>query len=323
MDVYRESYRFTPYTSETLMGDIQQSSPPLDPGFENLKRAGMVVPNSALTVVAAHPNHGLPVFLLNWVVLMLKASPEKAFVFVSSGESRKRLALKIIHRESGVNLGSGADELGNLERYMAFRGLEGLSDEGHVATAVSDYRNWIQSRRLWLADEALYIEDLETALVDIAKQLPIGAVFVDVFQRVRSRAPYPTLELKYEHIAETLADGAKRLRVPIVAGMLVPEPTALPRSPIKLGDVDGTCGLPLMAQLVLGLTNETLQEASGDGASRKGMERLLVTVLKNDSGSMNGRARLLLKRTKLLVLNDDEQIPAKPPTDPADAPQAR
>ena len=324
MDVYRESYRFTPYTSETLMGDIQKAASPVDPGFENLKRAGFLVPTEALTAVAARPNHGLPTFLLNWLVVMLKAAPDKAFVYVSSGDSRKRLAMKIIHRESGVNLGSGADELGNLERYMSFRGLDGLSDEGHVSTAVNDYKNWVQARRLWLADEALYIEDLDTALTDIAKQLPIGAVFVDVFQRVRSRAPYPTIELKHEHVAETLADTAKRLRIPLIAGMLVAEDASRARPDFRLNDLTPTQGLPLMAQLVLGLSNETLQDSAGDGVSRKSGEKLVITVLKNDGGSVNGRARLLLKRNKMLVLNDDEPVPLRTTTpDQSDVSQVR
>lgn len=323
MDVYRENYRFTPYTTESLIGDIQKGTSPLDPGFEPLKRAGFLVPSEALTAVAARPNQGLTVFLLNWLVSMVKSWPEKAFVYVSSADSRKRLALKIIHRESGVNLGSGSDELGNLERYLAFRGLEGLSDEGHVATAVNDYRNWVQSRRLWLADEALYIEDLETALVDIAKQLPIGAVFVDVFQRVRSRAPYPTLDLKYEHVAETLADAAKRLRAPVIVGTVVPEDPSTSPSELRLPDIDGTRGLGLMAQLVLGLSDEAVPDGTREGAVKKGVERLTVAVLKNDGGAATGRARLLLKRNKMLVVSDEEPAPARAITDPADERQVR
>lgn len=320
MEIYRESYRFTPYTGETLMGDIQKSSPPLDPVFENLKRAAVFVPGDSVTVLAARPNHGLPIFLLNWLVMMLKASPERAFVFVGSGDSRKRVALKIIHRESGVNLGSGSDELGNLERYLAFRGLDGLSDEGHVATAVNDYSKWVTSRRLWLADEALFVEDLETAMSDIAKQRPVGAVFIDVFQRLRSRAPYPTLEIKHEQVAQTLADAAKGLRVPIITGMLVNDNKIAGRTDFRLADLDGTCSLPMMAHLVLGFTNESVMEAPIEGTMKKGTERLVITVLKNDGGPNNGRARLLLKRSKMLVLNEDEAgVAPKPTLDQSDA----
>lgn len=292
-----------PYSAESFVADVQNSGPGLDTGYENLDRAGVVFPRGAITAVFAPVGHGKTTFLLNLLVTMLKTKPDLGFVYLSYKEPRAQVALKIIHKESGANLGTGENEVANLEQFIRFQGEEAASDEGHVSTSINDFGKWARDKRLWLLGDGMCLEDVEATVVEIANQVSLGVIFVDYFQAVQVRTAFPSVEAKDAWVASRLREVARRLNVAVVVGARLIGP--IPAGGISdLGQLDQARGIEIASSFALSLFNETAAGVGDDsGNSKKDSDTLAIQVLKNERGPQGGKARLMLKRAKMLVLN--------------------
>jgi len=284
-----------PYTLDLLEEDIAQTRPGLKTGYDSLDRL-FLIPQEAITIIGARPSHGKTTLLMNLLLNMARAYTDRSFFFFSYEESRKQIGVKLLNILSGETL----------ERSQNVRALEdylraGKQDNLGIYEGKEKYKTLTESKRLWIIDEPLYVDELADALAYYRERYNIGAVFIDYIQKIKIRGRYPSRQVELQRISERILETAKGLSIPIVLG------AQLGRDPqhsdkVRLDNLRESGDIEQDANLVLGLLNPAMEKAQDEGGLYPGDEvELKVTVMKNRNGPVNEERALTFNRPLLTI----------------------
>jgi replicative DNA helicase len=290
------------YRLSDLQAEIARTPEGLKTGFPHLDKL-VTIPQAAVTIVAGRTGHGKTTMMFNLLVNMSRLYNDRAFVFFSYEEPRRQLAVKLLNILCGtvVDPDYPGRNLGKLEDYLR----KMRTDNPAIEQGKAELGQALNSGRVLLEDEPYTVEEWAENLSAVCGQVPVGAVFVDYIQKVRTRGDFSTRQRELELISERILDTAKRLSVPVILGaQLVRSPVHSNR--VLLDDLLNAGDIEQDAQVVLGLFNPTMEEAQDESApATDSLMELEVTVLKNRNGPVNGRVVLDFNRA-LLTLREPE-----------------
>ena len=289
------------YTLGLLEEDIAQTRPGLKTGYANLDNL-FLIPPEAITIIGARPSHGKTTLLMNILLNMTRAYPERAFFFFSYEESRKQVGIKLLNILSGEILDK-AQNVRALEDYL--RAGSRPARVG-IEAGKKEFKELTESKRLWIVDEPLFVDELADTLTLLRGRYDIGAVFVDYIQKIKIKGRYPTRQIELQKTSERILETAKGLSIPIILG------AQLGRDPqhsdkVRLDNLREAGDIEQDANLVLGLFNPAMETAQDEGKrSTEDEVELKVTVLKNRNGPVNEERALIFNRP-LLTIKDKEK----------------
>lgn len=293
------------YGLENLQEDIAQTRPGLKTGYASLDKL-FLIPPEAITIIGARPSHGKTTLLMNLLLNMTQAHPERSFFFFSYEENRKQVAVKLLNILSGEIIDK-AQNVRALEDYLRGDGpdLETPARAG-IETGKVKFKGLTESKRLWIIDEPFFVDELADTLAQLKGRYDIGAVFVDYIQKIKIKSRYPTRQVELQRISERILETAKGLSIPIILG------AQLGRDPqhsdkVRLDNLREAGDIEQDANLVLGLFNPAMEKAQDEGGqSTQDEVELKVTVLKNRNGPVNEERTLTFNRP-LLTIKDKEK----------------
>ena len=287
-----------PYRLENLQEDIAQTRPGLKTGYESLDSL-FLIPPEAITIIGARPSHGKTTLLMNLLLNMTQAYPEQSFFFFSYEESRKQVGVKLLNILSGEVL----DKTGNV------RALEdclraGQTNKPNIERGRAKFRELTESKRLWIVDEPLFVDELADTLALLWGRYDIGAIFIDYIQKVKIKGRYATRQLEIQKISERILETAKGLSIPIILGAQLGRDKER-ADKVRLDNLREAGDIEQDANLVLGLYNPAMEKAQDEGErSYEDEIKLKVTVLKNRNGPVNEERTLVFNRP-LLTIKDN------------------
>jgi len=285
-----------PYTVAQLEADIAGSRPGLKTGYRPLDEL-FHIPPEAITIIGARPSHGKTTLLMNLLVNMARAYPDRAFFFFSYEESRKQIGVKLLNILSGEVL----DEAGNvraLEEYLR----AGRTNKPGIERGKAELRELTESGRLWVIDEPLFVDELADALACYRERHSVGAVFVDYIQKIKIKGRYATRQIELQKVSERVLETAKKLSVPVIMGAQLGRDKER-ADKVRLDNLREAGDIEQDASLVLGLYNPAMEKAQDEGGIPAGNE-VKLTVLKNRNGQVNEERTLVFNRP-LLTITDN------------------
>lgn len=284
-----------PYTVAQLEADIAETRPGLETGYRTLNEL-FRIPPEAVTIVAGRPSHGKTTLLMNLLINMARLYPDRSFFFFSYEESRKQIGLKLLNILSGEVL----DETGNvraLEDYLR----AGRTNKPDIERGRAELRELTETKRLWLIDEPLFVDELADALAFYRDRYTVGAVFVDYIQKIKIKGRYATRQIEIQKVSERVLEAAKKFSVPVIMGAQLGRDKER-TDKVRLDNLREAGDIEQDANLVLGLYNPAMEKAQDEGEPSPGAEvELKVTVLKNRNGQVNEERALIFNRPLLTI----------------------
>jgi DNA primase catalytic core len=270
-----------PYLVEQFNDDVLHTSPSLASGYSELDKVARI-PSGAITIVAGRPGHGKTSLLLNLLVNMSQARPDKHFYYFSYEEAKKNLALKLLMILSGETL----EKDSNYGAYINYL-KEKRGSNAKIEKALAEYQQLSSSGRLMLIDDMYKAEDLANVISLLAERQEVGAVFVDYIQKIPLARPSGGQRyLDIKHISGLLLEQAVRQDIPIILGAQLVRDKNAGAKP-KLENLRESGDIEQDANLVLGLYTKAIEEMEEQEASQAssqpevGME---VRIMKNRGG---------------------------------------
>ena len=272
------------YTFEQFERELEETRGGLRTGYASLD-ALFSIPQEAITIVAGRPSHGKTTLLMNLLLNMAGLYPDRSFFFFSYEESRKTITAKLVNILGGTEI-DAARNFQALEAYLKEKGT-GRKAYPEIDKAKDTLRDLMDSRRLWIIDAPLYVDELADALATFRERYAIGAVFIDYIQKIKARGKYPTRQVEIQKISERILEAAKGLSIPVILGaQLGRDP--LHADKVRLDNLRESGDIEQDANLVLGLYNGAMEKAQAGGpADLSGLVDLTLTILKNRAGRVN------------------------------------
>jgi len=290
-----------PYTIERLREDLATTVPGLETGYRTLDEF-VRIPQEALSIIAGRPSHGKTTLLMNLFLNVIKKYPERHFFFFSYQESVKKLAVKLITILSGAVI----DERFNVTQIGNYISENSTSNE-RINEGIGKYRDVTEAKRLNLIDEHFYIDDLTDTIAHLSVHHPVGAIFIDYIQKVKTRGRYNTRELEIQDISRQLLEAALGLKIPIVVGAQFNRLVGSKKQVIE-GTLREAGDIEQDANLVLGLWNETKNKEDEErerierrGTSHDKVVDLDLLILKNRDGESNRTVTVTFNRPTLTI----------------------
>lgn len=272
------------YTFEQFERELAETRGGLRTGYASLD-ALFRIPQEAITIVAGRPSHGKTTLLMNLALNMAELYPDRSVFFFSYEESRKTIAAKLVNILGGTVI-EPAQNFRALEVYLKEKGT-GRKSYPQIDEAKKTLRGLMDSRRLWIIDAPLYVDELADALATFRERYAIGAVFIDYIQKIKVKGKYPTRQVEIQKISEQILEAAKGLSIPVIMGaQLGREKDKADK--VRLDNLRESGDIEQDANLVLGLNNQAMDKAQG-GEPVEPMDRvdITLTVLKNRAGRVN------------------------------------
>jgi len=287
------------YGSKELQENIINTPEGLKTGFNNLDLI-ISIPQEAITIIAGRPSHGKTTLLMNLLLNMLKKYEDKAFLFISYEETRKKIALKLLNILAGVVIDKYRN-MAQLENYIRSKN----TSTPKIETAKETLDNYKESERLFIIDDHYYIDDLCNRITYFKDSYPIGAVFIDYIQKIRIKGKYQSRQVELAHISEQILETSLSLQLPIILGaQLGRAKPSTEKTKVSLDNLRESGDIEQDANLVIGLYNEAMEKAQeGETTLKDRVVTLELTILKNRDGIVNAKAELGFDRP-ILTLKD-------------------
>lgn len=207
------------YTLDSLRADLLQERPGFKTGIPKLDQE-ITIPAGALSVVAGRPSQGKTTLLFNMMLRMVEKYPEQAFYLFSYEERRQQILIKLTMALAGVR--PSRDDGGPVHNGVEWYADQVKKDGGMVSGALRTLQEYMDSGRLQVIDESYHVEDLCPLIEAIDEERPggwpLGAVFVDYFQKVNTRTPGHQRYTDLQKVSGLFLETAKRRRLPVILG---------------------------------------------------------------------------------------------------------
>jgi replicative DNA helicase len=137
---------------------------------------------------------------------------------------------------------------------------------------------------------------------------PIGGVFIDYIQRMRTDVKTQDMRTKIAHISDSVLQIAKNNTLPIILGAQLNRTTTIGRPTLE--NLKEAGNLEEDANTVLSVYNESREkDETPEGEAYKGKREveLEIKALKNREGEVNQSAKLIFDKWTGKVKNIDQQ----------------
>jgi len=323
-----------PYTFGQFFEELaKNTNNGLKTGFLELDEHITIQPSS-LTFIAGRPSHGKTTFILNMLINMIQANPEKAFLFYSYEETRSDILIKIIlsvaddglnqelinAKVEGTNLRQRA--LNDLKKHpYCFR--ENNQEEktalnSKLENAYKKVEAWIEDGRLEILTPKSTAESLSTAIIERctafkeeqAKQdgvkKKVAAVFIDYVQKLNTEEDSVNRQQEIQKICQTLLSTAldKRAGTSIILGAQVNR-NVTSFDTLTLDNMREAGDIEQDANLVLGVWNETFIKINNLIKERQELvaeqENKNTQTIKNQINDIDNKLKEAKKQQEIMI----------------------
>jgi DNA primase len=279
---------------------IKQRPKPLKTGWETLD-AKIRIPVAATTIVAGRPGHGKTAFLLNLMINLVRAQPEKRFLFFSYEETQAAIFLRVITMLAGSALTSHRHRYPDalytkqiLEEYIK----AGHTDAAEIESAKAEL-NELLKERLQLFDKPLHLDDLVNVIRQKNRSEPIGGVFIDYLQRVR--LDESERKTKIDRISDELKNLAVETGLPIIIGAQINRDAIKDEDRIpSLASLKESGNIEEDANTVLLVYRASCQKEE----KKSDADDMLIKALKARDGEMNVGQTLKFQTSTQVIVDD-------------------
>lgn len=213
-----------PFRLEILIDDIKRAQNNLRTGFTSLD-SSISIPQSAVTVISSRPKHGKTCFMLNLMINFLRLYPEKHFLYYTFSEHKREIELKLINMCGETYFTDLMGQKSNLARWeyelentQDVKLLLNYSMQNPQYKGLSNFLDL--SRRIHIIAENYSIDELTDSIRTFRNAFPLGAVFLDFFQKIKpekSQTPLPR-SIQLADLSHQLHSLASDFSLPIICG---------------------------------------------------------------------------------------------------------
>jgi DNA primase len=298
------------YSTGKILDLINNNPEGMLTGFKALDENIRIQPSS-LVFVAGKPSHGKTTMMLNLLRNMIKAYPNKAFLFYSYEESIDQIWLKLISGEVILSeqLSLPLDKRSMFLRKMTeeIKKVLTLECNSNVHDAYKKVNKWIEEERLQLLDRKPNIETLSSAIIERSQKAkkagkPVAAIFIDYVQKLNTREQKINRQQEIQRICQTLLNTAmdKRVNAAIILGAQVNR-SVESLSTLNMGSMREAADIEQDANLILGVWDE--RAAKLDRLQQRLEE--VITRLENATTEENREA---IKKHNELKIKIEKEI---------------
>lgn len=285
-------------------------------------------PPGAISLVAGRPSHGKTTLMFNLMLQMSEAYPDESFYFFTYEEPGPNIILKLLNRLAGQSFATyfphypGLAKLTNYEFLKAYI-QKGATDIPELEAAKQKLRELLDSQRIRVVDKSYSVEDLRKVVSYISEREPLGAVFIDYIQRMKTERRTQDKRTEIAHISDIILQAAKETNLPIILGAQLNRDAASsstasetkPNSETKkklprLEHLKEAGNLEEDANTVLSVYNSSREQEDSGGTSSSRVAELYVQALKNREGEPNSLRKLWLDKHTGVISQDPINTPS-------------
>lgn len=259
-------------------------------GLSDLDKAIKIMPKE-LIIIGARVRHGKSSFAYNLLLNLLEKHEEETFVFFNSDVSSTVLVTRLATIWAKKHKGLSYAYKDVLPRFK-----DG-DFQNEINGAFAKFHEYGIKKRLAVVNKPNYtVEQLIGHAERLAKEKPLGAIFVDYIELIKTDKKNDTEELRISHIVNQLRIASERLSCPIIALAQMNRTTAREKTPEKrrpsLEGLRYSGRQEQEATTVLGLFNHEAEKIDIEGQdgglySPTTETTLEVIPLKNRGGQSN------------------------------------
>lgn len=294
------------YTYDQFITEMTQIQQGLSTGYKQLDSYITIKPGT-ITIIAGRPRHGKTTTMLNLFLNMVERYPEKQFYFFSYEEPRRDLTLKVLNILTNhvLNPSHRHQNLLQIEQHVKMKSLgNDVLNFPVVDTAMEKLQGLIDTGRLQVIDQALYVNELTSILAYLNERHDIGAVFIDYIQKIKIHGKFQSRQIELQKVSEAILESAKDLSLPIILGAQLNRDAAQHGRP-KLEHLRESGDIENDANTVLGIYNESVEKSEeGELFKNDDPVNLEISILKNRNGKSNETITLCFDRPRLKILDD-------------------
>lgn len=212
-----------PQSYEDLLEAIATIPPAYKTGYRSLDEFIGFTPG-AISLIAGRPSHGKTTLLFNLLLEMSSLYPKQRFYFFTYEEPVKNLSIKLLNRLTATDLSGYFRETRELAKPSNYEFLKayiraGRSDIEAVEEGKRRLQELIDSQRIKVIDRNYSVEELYKLIAYLLKKgEPVGGIFIDYIQRMRTEVRYQNKREEIAHISDQVLQIAKDSGLPIILG---------------------------------------------------------------------------------------------------------
>lgn len=212
-----------PQSYKDLLEAIATIPPALKTGYRSLDEFIGFTPG-AISLIAGRPSHGKTTLLFNLLLEMSSLYPRQSFYFFTYEEPVKNLSIKLLNRLTATDLSGYFRETRELAKPSNYEFLKayiraGRSDIGAVEEGKKRLQELIDSQRVKIIDRNYSVEELYKLIAYLLRKgEPVGGIFIDYIQRMRTEVRYQNKREEIAHISDQVLQIAKDSGLPIILG---------------------------------------------------------------------------------------------------------
>jgi DNA primase catalytic core len=298
-------------TFSNLLQEIAEIQPGLKTGYEKLDSFIRIAP-AAMTLIAGRTSHGKTTFMFNLMLNMSQANLNKRFYFFTFEEPTRNIIVKLLNREIRRDLNryyhTATEEVHTNYEFLKDYIRTGRDDIKEIEHGKHRLQELIDSERITIIDKNYTVEELYSAISYLNSKYPIGAVFIDYIQRMRTERRTQDKRTEIAHISDIVLQTAKDTGLPIILGAQLnrgaTNETGDKRP--RLEHLKEAGNLEEDANLVLSVYQEAREKEQDDtGSEFTDPVELEIRALKNREGATNKTATLSFDRRIGKIKNED------------------
>lgn len=201
----------------------------------------IVLPSSALTIVAAPTSHGKTTFLQNLALRTVQGSDKGSAVFITYEEPPEDVATEFLCLYAGEEY--SANPVRTIRSHLAdgasemFRGDSHAKEEAaaRLTAKAAEFDSLLSSGRLRILQRTPEVGDLVGLIRFLERNLDVRGVFVDYVQRLRKQGHRGSRKEELQIICDELMKVSVETGLPIVLGAQVNRECP---SPVEMSNQD-------------------------------------------------------------------------------------
>lgn len=289
-----------PLTFTNLLEDISTLPQAYKTGYSSLDTFIGFTPG-AITLIAGRPSHGKTTFMFNLLLQMCELYKDKSFYFFSYEEPVRNISVKLLNRLTNTDLSGYFRDIEDLSKPTNYEFLKHYIRTGRRdITAIEEgkirLRELIDSQRIKVIDKNYSVEELSGLVTYLNKREPIGSIFIDYIQRMRTEAKTQDMRTRIASISDSVLQIAKETGLPVILGAQLNRATQDSKGgKPKLENLKEAGNLEEDANTVISVYNESRErDETSEGETYSGIREvdLEIKALKNREGEVNQTAFL-------------------------------
>lgn len=171
-----------PTSEEEIVKEVQNHSPGADVGFK-IGEIDLLIPSSAITIIAGPTGHGKTAVLINFFLNYLELHPEKQSYFFTYEESKSSILSLFLN--TYIDKPLSQNNRASIKSYFREGTLQYISEKSRsifLKEKQEFFKDLIESRRLNIVYSEFAAEELVEAIHFIKKNTNVGLIGIDYMQ---------------------------------------------------------------------------------------------------------------------------------------------